>query len=63
MKLEINDIEVMQIEIASNKRIVDYRKSLGLPTKEKTIDTGDIKCVLSVLTEMGFSIIRDKVTT
>ena len=59
-RLEINPFEIMQIEIAANDRIKDYRKSLGLETPRNRIDVGDIKCLLSVLAENGFSIIREK---
>jgi hypothetical protein len=61
MALEINSFEVMKVEIASNKKIKEYRESLNLPTKEKTVDAADIRYILYTLNEMGFSVVRDKV--
>ena len=58
VKFEINYFDVIQIDVKANKLIKDYRKSLGLETPQNRIDNGDIKCILSVMNGMGFSIIR-----
>lgn len=57
-KLEVNDFELLNLKLESNQCIKSYRKSLGLETPNNRIDTGDLRCVLSALNKLGFSITR-----
>ena len=59
-KLEVNGIELMQLKLKSNQLIKQHRKSVGLETPNNRIDQGDLRCVLSALTHLGFSIIRNE---
>tara|TARA_R110000772_G_scaffold35637_9_gene85849 strand:+ start:2420 stop:2770 length:351 start_codon:yes stop_codon:yes gene_type:complete len=55
-KLEVNGMELIQLKLQSNQLIKQHRKSIGLETPNNRIDQGDLRCVLSALTHLGFSI-------
>ncbi|WP_142783379.1 hypothetical protein [Changchengzhania lutea] len=57
-KLEVKEFELLKLKLQSNNYIKSYRKSIGLETPNNRIDTGDLRCVLSALNKLGFSITR-----
>ena len=59
-KLEVNGMELIQLKLQSNRLIKQHRKSIGLETPNNRVDQGDLRCVLSALNHLGFSIIRNE---
>ena len=59
-KLEVNGMELMQLKVQSNQLIKQHRKSIGLETPNNRVDQGDLRCVLSALNHLGFSVIRNE---
>ena len=59
-KLEINGMELMQLKLKSNQLIKQHRKTVGLETPNNRVDQGDLRCILSSLNHLGFSIIRNE---
>lgn len=58
--LGLNHHELTQLKIQSNALIKYYRKNFhGLETPVNRMDAGDLKCILSTLGHLGFSIVRD----
>ena len=57
-KLEVNGMELMQIKLKSNELIKQHRKSMNLETPNNRVDQGDLRCILSALNHLGFSITR-----
>ena len=57
-KLEVNGMELMQLKLKSNELIKKYRKTLSLETPKNRVDQGDLKCILSALNHLVFSITR-----
>ena len=57
-KLEVNGMELLQLKLKSNELIKQHRKSMNLETPNNRIDQGDLRCVLSALNHLGFSITR-----
>jgi hypothetical protein len=57
-KLEVNGMELLQLKVESNKLIKQHRESMNLETPNNRVDQGDLRCVLSALNNLGFSITR-----
>jgi len=58
IKLEVNGPELFLIKVEANKLIKQHRASMNLETPENRVNQGDIRCILSALNHLGFSIIR-----
>lgn len=57
---KINEFDLFDLDIRSNANIKKYRESLGLLTPNNRIDTGDLKCIILSLHEMGFDVVKRK---
>lgn len=52
------DHEVFTLDVKANDMIKKHRASLNLVTASNRIDTGDLRCIILALDEMGYCIVK-----